>query len=63
MNERFFSLPKEKQQAIMNAGYKVFSQNSYKNSSLDITLVAIGAVIGISGIILAYLKYTKKDIQ
>ena len=33
------------------------------NGSLDCTLVAIGAVIGISGIIIAYLKYTKKDIH
>ena len=33
------------------------------NGSLDITLVIIGAVIGISGIIIAYLKYTKKDIH
>lgn len=24
MNERFFSLPAEKQQAIINAGYRVF---------------------------------------
>ncbi len=34
MNERFFSLPAEKQQAIINAGYRVFSQNSYKNSPI-----------------------------
>ena len=33
------------------------------NGSLDCTLVAIGAVIGICGIIIAYLKYTKKDIH
>ncbi|MGN0266430.1 MAG: ABC transporter permease subunit [Lachnospiraceae bacterium] len=33
------------------------------NGSLDTTLVAIGAVIGIVGIIIAYLKYTKKDIH
>lgn len=33
------------------------------NGSLDITLVAIGAVIGISGIIVAYMKYTGKDIH
>ena len=33
------------------------------NGSLDTTLVAIGAVIGIGGIIIAYLKYTKKDIH
>ena len=33
------------------------------NGSLDGTLVSIGAVIGIGGIITAYLRYTKKDIQ
>lgn len=33
------------------------------NGRLDGTLVAVGAVIGISGIIIAYLKYTKKDIH
>ena len=33
------------------------------NGSLDITLVVIGAVIGISGIIVAYMQYTKKDIH
>lgn len=33
------------------------------NCSLDITLVVIGAVIGIVGIIVAYLKYTRKDIH
>ena len=33
------------------------------SGSLDGTLVSIGAVIGICGIIIAYLKYTKKDIH
>ena len=33
------------------------------NGSLDSTLVVIGAIIGIVGIIIAYLKYTKKDIH
>ena len=33
------------------------------NGSLDSTLVIIGVVIGIVGIIIAYLKYTKKDIH
>ena len=33
------------------------------NGSLNMTFVAIGAVIGIGGIIIAYLKYTKKDIH
>lgn len=31
--------------------------------SLDGTMVAIGAVMGIGGILIAYLKYTKKDIH
>ena len=35
MNERFYTLPPEKQQAIINAGYRVFSQNSYKNSPMS----------------------------
>lgn len=33
------------------------------NGSLDCTLVAIGIVLGINGIITSYLKYTKKDIH
>ena len=33
------------------------------SGSLDGTLVVIGAAIGICGIIVAYLKYTKKDIH
>lgn len=35
MNEKFFALPKEKRQAIINAGYRVFSRNSYKNSPMS----------------------------
>lgn len=30
MNERFYLLSKEKQQGIINAGFRIFSQNSYK---------------------------------
>lgn len=30
MNEKFFALPKEKQQAIIHTEYRVFSRNSYK---------------------------------
>lgn len=33
------------------------------NGSLDGVLVSIGAVVGICGIVIAYLKYTKKDIH
>lgn len=35
MNEKFFSLPAEKQQRILSAGFYVFSQNSYKKSSMN----------------------------
>ncbi|MGM9605259.1 MAG: TetR/AcrR family transcriptional regulator [Faecousia sp.] len=35
MNEKYFSLPAEKQQRILNAGFYVFSQNSYKKSSMN----------------------------
>ena len=30
---------------------------------LDGVMVAVGAVIGLGGIMAAYLKYTKKDIH
>ena len=33
------------------------------NGRLDGVMVAVGAVIGIGGIMIAYLKYTKKDIH
>ena len=33
------------------------------DGSLDGTMVAIGAAVGIAGIVAAYLKYTKKDIH
>lgn len=35
MNEKFYSLPEEKRQRIINAGFFVFSQNSYKKSSMN----------------------------
>ena len=35
MNEKFFNLPKMKQQKIINAGYRIFSQNSYKKSPMS----------------------------
>ena len=44
MNEKFFSLPEEKQQAIINAGYRVFSQNTYKNSPMSEIADAAGSV-------------------
>ncbi len=35
MNEKFFALSKDKQDRILNAGYRVFSQNSYKKSPMN----------------------------
>lgn len=35
MNDKFFHLPSEKQQRIINAAYKVFSQNSYKKAPMS----------------------------
>ncbi len=32
MNDKFFKLPLEKQRRIINAAYKVFSENSYKKA-------------------------------
>jgi len=57
MNERFFSLPKEKQQSIINAGYRVFSSNSYKNSPMS----EIAAEAGISKSLLFHYFQNKKE--
>lgn len=35
MNDKFFQLPFEKQRRIINAAYKVFSQNSYKKAPMS----------------------------
>ena len=58
MNERFFSLPAAKQQAIINAGYRVFSQNSYKNSPMS----EIAAAAGISKSLLVHYFCNKKEL-
>ena len=58
MKERFFSLPVEKQQAILNAGYRVFSQNSYKNSPMS----EIASEAGISKSLLFYYFHNKKEL-
>ncbi len=58
MNERFFSLPDEKQQAIINAGYRVFSQNSYKNSPMS----EIADAAGISKSLLFHYFHNKKEL-
>ena len=58
MNEKFFSLPDEKQHAILNAGYRVFSQNSYKKSPMS----EIAGAAGISKSLLFHYFYNKKEL-
>lgn len=58
MNNKFFSLPEEKQQAILNAGYHVFSQNTYKNSPMS----QIADAAGISKSLLFHYFHNKKEL-
>ena len=58
MNEKFFSLPQEKQEAILNAGYRVFSQNSYKKSPMS----EIAAEALISKSLLFHYFRNKKEL-
>ena len=58
MNEKFFALPKEKQQAILNAGYRVFSQNTYKKSPVS----EIAAEAGISKSLLFHYFRNKFEL-
>ena len=58
MNERFFLLPEEKQQAIINAGYRVFSRNCYKNSPMS----EIAEAVGISKSLLFHYFHNKKEL-
>lgn len=58
MNEKFFSLPEEKRLAIINAGYRVFSQNSYKKSPVS----EIAAEAGISKSLLFHYFRNKREL-
>ena len=58
MNDKFFSLPEDKQQAILKAGYRIFSQNSYKYSPVS----EIAKEAGISKSLLFYYFKNKKDL-
>lgn len=58
MNDKFFSLPDEKQYAIINAGYRVFSQNSYRKSPMS----EIAAEAGISKSLLFHYFKNKKEL-
>ena len=58
MNEKFFSLPEEKQKDIINAGFRVFSENSYKKSPTS----EIAAEAGISKSLLFHYFQNKKEL-
>ncbi len=58
MNDKFFSLPRAKQEAIINAGFRVFSQSSYRKSPVS----EIAAEAGISKALLFHYFYNKKEL-
>ena len=58
MNDKFFKLPLDKQQRIINAAYKVFSQNSYKKAPMS----EIADEGGISKALLFHYFGNKKEL-
>ena len=58
MNEKFYALSEEKQNAIIYAGFKVFAKNSYKKSPVN--EIAIEA--GISKSLLFFYFRNKKEL-
>ncbi len=58
MNEKFYFLPIEKQQRIINAGFRVFSQNTYKKSPMQ----EIADEAGISKSLLFHYFHNKKEL-
>ncbi len=57
MNDKFYLLPGEKQQRIINAGFLVFSQDSYRKSSVK----EIADEAGISKSLLFHYFHNKKE--
>ena len=58
MNEKFYKLPEEKRQRILNAGYRVFSRNSYKKSPVG----EIAQEAGISKSLLFHYFRNKQEL-
>ena len=58
MNPKFYALPSEKQQQILNAGFHVFSMNTYKKSPVS----EIAAAAGISKSLLFHYFHNKKEL-
>lgn len=58
MNDKFYALPKEKQERIINAGFRVFSRNSYRKSPVQ----QIADEAGISKSLLFFYFRNKKEL-
>ena len=58
MNDKFFALPKEKQDRIITAGFRVFSRNSYRKSPVQ----EIASEAGISKSLLFFYFRNKKEL-
>ena len=58
MNERFYQLPEDRRNSIISAGFRVFSQYSYKNSPMS----EIAAEAGISKSLLFYYFKNKTEL-
>lgn len=58
MNEKFFSLPQEKQDRIIHAGFQVFAESSYKKSPVS----EIANAAGISKSLLFHYFHNKKEL-
>lgn len=58
MNDKFFSLPLEKQNQMLNAAYKVFSNNSYRKASM----LDIAQEGGVSKSLLFHYFYNKQAL-
>ncbi|MBQ6230301.1 MAG: TetR/AcrR family transcriptional regulator [Eubacterium sp.] len=57
MNDKFYALPEEKRNKIINAGFRVFSRNSYRKSPMN----EIAAEAGISKSLLFFYFRNKKE--
>lgn len=58
MNDKFYNLTQEKQQKILNAAFKIFSQNEYKKAPMS----EIAAEGGISKALLFHYFHNKKEL-
>lgn len=58
MNDKFYNLPEEKQQRIINAGFRIFSENSYRKSPVS----EIAKEAGISKALLFFYFKNKKEL-